>query len=63
VGVDTPDQDGLVQKQSPESGGKVDRGSTVTITVGRFATTPPPPTTIPAPMPPTTTTPPPPAAP
>jgi serine/threonine-protein kinase len=36
--VDTPDQDGLVQKQVPAAGTdkKVDRGSTVTITVGRF---------------------------
>jgi eukaryotic-like serine/threonine-protein kinase len=64
VVVDTPDQDGLVQKQSPESAGKVDRGSTVTITVGRFATTAPPPsTTTTTPTPPTTTTPPPPTTP
>jgi eukaryotic-like serine/threonine-protein kinase len=35
--VDSPDEDGLVQKQSPASGDeKVDRGSTVTISVGRF---------------------------
>jgi beta-lactam-binding protein with PASTA domain len=38
VAVDTPDGDGIVQKQSPAGGAdkKVDRGSTVTITVGRF---------------------------
>jgi serine/threonine-protein kinase len=38
VTVDTPDQDGLVQKQDPAAASdkKVDRGSTVTITVGRF---------------------------
>jgi serine/threonine-protein kinase len=57
--VDTPDQDGLVQKQDP-SGGKADRGSAVTITVGRFdpqlnpdptgtTTTPPPASTTTAP--------------
>ncbi|HVF79150.1 MAG TPA: Stk1 family PASTA domain-containing Ser/Thr kinase [Solirubrobacteraceae bacterium] len=35
--VDSPDKDGIVQKQSPEPGGEdVERGSTVTITVGRF---------------------------
>jgi serine/threonine-protein kinase len=35
--VDSPDKDGIVQQQSPESGGDdVERGSTVTITVGRF---------------------------
>jgi serine/threonine-protein kinase len=35
--VDSLDQDGRVQKQSPTSGDdKVDRGSSVTITVGRF---------------------------
>ena len=62
VVVDTPDQDGLVQKQAPEAGARIDRGSTVTISVGRFATTSPPsPTTTTAP--PTTTTPPPPPAP
>jgi beta-lactam-binding protein with PASTA domain/predicted Ser/Thr protein kinase len=54
VTVDTPDQDGLVQKQSPTSGGdKVERGSSVTITVGRFS-----PTLNPEPGPETTTTPP-----
>jgi beta-lactam-binding protein with PASTA domain len=37
VAVGSPDEDGLVQKQSPAKGDKkVDRGSTVTITVGRF---------------------------
>jgi beta-lactam-binding protein with PASTA domain len=53
VSVDTPDQDGLVQKQSPASGGdKVERGSSVTITVGRFS-----PTLNPEPGTDTTTTP------
>jgi serine/threonine-protein kinase len=33
--VDTPDEDGLVQSQSP-SGGRAERGSAVTITVGEF---------------------------
>ena len=56
--ADSPDGDGVVQAQSPESGGKVDRGSTVTITVGVFdpdlnpdptTTTPPPTTTTPMP--------------
>jgi serine/threonine-protein kinase len=61
VAVDTPDQDGLVQKQDPpgSSDKKVDRGSTVTITIGRFdpalnpdpsvTTTTPPASTTPAP--------------
>ncbi|MFP5362485.1 MAG: Stk1 family PASTA domain-containing Ser/Thr kinase [Thermoleophilia bacterium] len=43
--VDSEDEDGVVQKQSPgPDGDRVERGSTVTITVGRFdpATTPPP---------------------
>jgi beta-lactam-binding protein with PASTA domain len=35
--VDSPDKDGVVQKQSPGSRGvKLDRGSEVTITIGRF---------------------------
>jgi beta-lactam-binding protein with PASTA domain len=51
--VDSPDQDGIVQKQSPAPGGdKVDRGSSVTITVGRFD-----PALNPEPGTPTTTTP------
>ena len=56
--ADSPDGDGVVQSQSPEPGSKVDRGSTVTITVGDFAPdlNPDPPTTT---QPPTTTTPPP----
>lgn len=33
--VDSPDDDGRVQRQAP-SGGRAERGSTVTITVGRF---------------------------
>jgi eukaryotic-like serine/threonine-protein kinase len=38
VAVDTPGQDGLVQQQEPvgDPDKKVDRGTTVTITVGRF---------------------------
>ena len=36
VGVDAPGEDGLVQEQSPAGDEKVERGSTVTITVGRF---------------------------
>jgi beta-lactam-binding protein with PASTA domain/predicted Ser/Thr protein kinase len=61
--VTSPDQDGLVQKQSPTSGGgKVERGSSVTITVGRFdPTLNPEPGTETAPTPPTTTAPAPPA--
>jgi len=61
VPADSPDKDDIVQKQSPGSGEKVDRGSTVTITVGRFdpalnpepdpGTPPPPGTTTPAPTP------------
>ncbi len=56
--ADSPDGDGVVQAQSPEPGAKVDRGSTVTITVGVFKPdlNPDPPTTTPQ----TTTTPPPP---
>jgi serine/threonine-protein kinase len=64
VGVDelpvaTPDQDGLVQKQSPAGGKKVDRGTTVTVTIGRFNPTqvPAPGTTTPTPPASTTTTP------
>ncbi len=50
--VDTLGQDGKVIKQSPTpDGGKVDRGSTVTITVGRFD-----PELNPEPGTPTTTT-------
>jgi serine/threonine-protein kinase len=69
VAVDAPDQDGVVQKQSPQPGGKIDRGAAVTISVGRFdptVTTPPPTTTTPPPTTTTTTTtpaPPPPAIP
>ncbi len=36
VTVDTPEEDGLVSAQAPEGDAKVDRGATVTITVGRF---------------------------
>jgi beta-lactam-binding protein with PASTA domain len=51
--VDSPDEDGRVLKQSPPAGGdKIERGSSVTITVGRFA-----PTLNPEPGTPTTTTP------
>ena len=55
VAVDTLGEDGLVQEQSPPAGGdKVDRGSTVTITVGRFD---PPQDPEPGTPTPTTTTP------
>jgi serine/threonine-protein kinase len=65
VAVDSADQDGKVQQQDPGAGGgKVDRGSTVTISVGHFdptlnfepgtPTTTAPATTTPTP---TTTTP------
>jgi serine/threonine-protein kinase len=61
VAVDTPGQDGLVQKQEPAGGGgkKIDRGSTVTITVGRFdpALSPDPSVTTPTPPASTTTAP------
>jgi beta-lactam-binding protein with PASTA domain len=58
VAVDTPDEDGLVQKQSPAGDEKVDRGATVTITIGRFAPVQPAPgTTTPAPPASTTTAP------
>jgi beta-lactam-binding protein with PASTA domain/predicted Ser/Thr protein kinase len=59
VAVDTPDDDGLVQKQSPAGDKKVDRGSTVTITVGRFdpALNPDPTVTTTTPPASTTTTP------
>ena len=53
--VTSPDEDGVVQEQSP-SGGEADRGSTVTITVGTFdpdldpeGTSPPPPDSPPPP--------------
>jgi serine/threonine-protein kinase len=59
IAVDTQDQDGVVQDQAPPGDEKVDRGSTVTITVGRFdptqatppgaTTTTPPASTTPAP--------------
>jgi beta-lactam-binding protein with PASTA domain/predicted Ser/Thr protein kinase len=59
VAVAAPDQDGVVQKQSPEGDKKVERGSTVTITIGRFDPTqvPAPGTTTPTPPASTTTTP------
>jgi serine/threonine-protein kinase len=61
VAVDTPDEDGLVQTQAPQGGTskKVDRGSTVTITVGRFdpALNPDPTATTTTPPTATTTTP------
>jgi serine/threonine-protein kinase len=56
VTVDSPTEDGLVQEQSPPDGEKVDRGATVTISVGRFE-----PALDPEPGTPTTTTPTPPA--
>ena len=57
--VDSPQEDGIVQSQDPEGGADAERGSSVTITVGRFDPAvdpePGPQTTTP---PPTTTTPP-----
>ena len=60
--VATAAEDGIVQDQSPAGDKRVDRGSTVTITVGRFnpaqppapggTPTPPPASTTPAPAPP-----------
>jgi serine/threonine-protein kinase len=55
--VDSPDKDGIVQAQTPDPDTKVDRGTTVTITVGAFdpdLNPDPGPTTTPTP---TTTTP------
>ncbi len=55
--VDSPDEDGIVQKQSPGSrGGKVERGSTVTISVGRFDPPPNPEPDAGTPTTPATTT-------
>ena len=52
ITVDSSDQDGQVRKQSPAPGGdKVKRGSTVTITIGRYE-----PAAEPEPEPQTTTT-------
>ncbi|HEV2774198.1 MAG TPA: PASTA domain-containing protein, partial [Solirubrobacteraceae bacterium] len=59
VDVDSPDEDNRVQEQSPTpEGGRVDRGSTITITVGRFepALDPEPDPRPTTPTPPTTTT-------
>ncbi len=59
VAVDSPTKDGRVQEQSPAAGGdKVERGSTVTITVGRFDDSQlnPEPGTETTTTPPTTTT-------
>ena len=42
VSVTSEDQDGVVQSQDPRAGRRVDRGSTVTISVGRFSASPPP---------------------
>ncbi|MDX6689102.1 MAG: eukaryotic-like serine/threonine-protein kinase [Solirubrobacteraceae bacterium] len=61
--VTSPDDDGVVQDQSPGAGGNADSGSTVTITVGSFDpnlnpdSPPPPPPPPPPPSPPATTTP------
>ena len=54
--VSSRDEDGVVQDQSPGSGAEVDRGSTVTIEVGRFdpdlaPDPPPPPPDAPPPSP------------
>ena len=54
--VTSPEEDGIVQDQSPGAGGEVDRGSRVTIRVGSFdpdlAPDPPPPAPDPPPPPP-----------
>ncbi|HVL30774.1 MAG TPA: PASTA domain-containing protein [Solirubrobacteraceae bacterium] len=58
VRVDSRRDDGIVQEQSPAGGDEVERGSTVTITVGRFdADANPPPVTTTTPPASTTTTP------
>ena len=54
--VTSPEEDGVVQDQSPGGGGEVDRGSTVTIRVGSFdpdlaPDSPPPPPDSPPPPP------------
>jgi beta-lactam-binding protein with PASTA domain len=56
VDVQSQDQDGVVQDQSPPSGRGVTKGSTVTITIGKFTppTTPTTPTTPTAPTTPET---------
>ena len=41
--VGDPGLDGIVLSQSPRGGTKADKGSTVTITVGRLTSPPPPP--------------------
>jgi serine/threonine-protein kinase len=41
--VGDPGLDGIVLEQSPTGGTKADKGSTVTITVGRLTSPPPPP--------------------
>jgi len=65
VPVEGPDEDGIVQTQAPASAEKVDRGATVTISVGRFdpdLNPDPEPTTTQPPATTTTTTPAPPPA-
>jgi eukaryotic-like serine/threonine-protein kinase len=58
VGVDSRREDGIVVEQSPAGGEPVERGSTVTITVGRFdPDADPPPVTTTTPPASTTTTP------
>jgi serine/threonine-protein kinase len=56
--ADSPDGDGVVMAQSPDAGTKVDRGSTVTITVGVFdpSLNPEPGSTTTTTTPPATTT-------
>jgi serine/threonine-protein kinase len=42
VSAPSEDQDGVVQSQDPPAGRRVERGSRVTISVGRFSASPPP---------------------
>jgi serine/threonine-protein kinase len=51
--ADTPEQDGTVVDQQPQPGEQAKKGSTVTITIGKFEPTPPDMTPTPSP---TTTT-------
>jgi beta-lactam-binding protein with PASTA domain len=42
VTVSSEDENGVVQSQDPPAGRRVERGSRVTISVGRFTASPPP---------------------
>jgi eukaryotic-like serine/threonine-protein kinase len=56
VPVETAAEDGLVQEQSPQGDEKVDRGATVTITIGRFELAQPPAPGVTTTTPPASTT-------